>query len=111
MRTAFVAVGIAAIVAVVPASLAHGAPTLVRGKTASNGLRLDAGEQAGISVAVPVGRVWVDAKSLAGEPSYVRRTKGKEGVTIVEVSTTPFLPELPGAGGTIGRAAELPASW
>jgi hypothetical protein len=47
---------------------------------------------------------------LDGEPNYVRRTTVPPGMTIVEVSTTPFMPVLASNEGTIGRP-DQPASW
>ena len=68
----------------------------------------------GVSVAVPIGRVRVGPGSADGAPVYVRRTKVSGGMTIVEVSTTPFMPVLPsnapGVGQSIGRS-DQPASW
>ena len=66
---------------------------------------------AGISLVVPTGRILVDPGTLNGEPIYVRKTKAKEGMAIVEVSTTPFEPIL--ASGTVPPALrpDQPASW
>jgi hypothetical protein len=102
------AIGLAAVVGVVPASSAQ------QGKSA--GTPTEAGRKTvhGISVAAPVGRVRVGPESMEGEPVYVRRTTVREGMTIVEVSTTPFMPVLPsperGAAPPIVRP-DQPASW
>jgi hypothetical protein len=77
----------------------------------SDGLSVDAAPQMGVFVAQPVGRVWIDPESVDGMPSYVRRTKGKGGMSIVEVSATPFMDEVPGVGGVKARPEELPAPW
>ena len=124
MRTAlcswigYSAIGLAVVVAVVPASLARDSLVLDQGKSAaktheelSDGLRLEMPEHRGVFVAVPTGRVWVGPELVDGQPSYVRRTKVREGMTVVEVSTTPFMDEPPGFEGSIGRPEELPTSW
>jgi hypothetical protein len=126
MRTALcMAIGLAVVVRVVPASFAQAPRVLGHGKLAgtgtkaeqqqthdelSRGLRLEARDHTGISLAVPIGRVWVGPEVVDGEPSYVRRTKASEGMTIVEVSTTPFMPESPGVAQLIVRP-DQPASW
>ena len=93
MRTALcIAIGLAVPVNVVPASLAHGKPAgtgiEAKERQAHQGLR----SNMGISIVEPIGRVLVGPESVGGEPVYVRRTTVREGVTIVEVSTTPFIP-------------------
>jgi hypothetical protein len=127
MRKALcLAIGLAAIVGGVPPSFAQdsqvlgessgtasGAKDRQANDELSHGLRLEARGHSGISLAVPVGRVWVRPEALDGEPIYVRRTT--EATTIVEVSTTPFTPVLAsngagGAGGYIVRP-DQPASW
>ena len=127
MRTLWIghmAIGLAAVVGVVPASLAQDSQVLDRGKLAgtgveakepqtrdelSGGLRSEAGETGVVFVAAPIGKVWVGPESLDGEPSYVRRTTDK-GITIVEVSTTPFMPVVPGFEALITRS-DQPAPW
>jgi hypothetical protein len=126
MRTGYLAIGLAVVVGVVPASFAQDSRVLDPGKSAgtgidaeerqthdemSDGLRSETREHRGVFVAVPIGRVWVAPEFLGGEPSYVRRTTLRAGMTIVEVSTTPFMPEPPGVGKLIGRPDEQPASW
>ena len=65
-----------------------------------------------VSVAVPIGKVSARPGPIDGEPIYVRRTKAREGMTIVEVSTTPFMPVL---ASNQPRPAvqrpDQPASW
>ena len=119
----YMAIGLAVVVSVVPASFAQAPRVLGHGKSAgtgiaakerqthdemSDGLRSEAREHTGVSVAVPMGRVWVDPEFLDGEPVYVRRIT--ESMAIVEVSTTPFMPVL-GSNEGIGRPEEQPASW
>ena len=126
MRTfsiGYMAIGFAVVVGVFPAAFAQDPRVLGHGKSAgtgieaeerqthdemSDGLRSEAREHTGVFVDVPIGRVWVDSEFLDGEPVYVRRIT--EGVAIVEVSTTPFMPVL-GSNEGIGRPAEQPASW
>jgi hypothetical protein len=121
MRTAlWMAIGLAVVVSGVPASFAQDSRVPDHGKPA--GTRIQAkerqapqrpGSNTGVSLAVPIGRVWVGPESVDGEPSYVRRTKASEGMTIVEVSTTPFMPALRSGEvppGVIARP-DQPASW
>lgn len=127
MRTlwiGYMAFGLAVVVAVVPASFAQDPQVLDHGKLAgtgveaeerhthdemSAGLRSEARQHTGVFVAVPIGKVWVGPESLDGEPSYVRRTTDK-GITIVEVSTTPFMEVASGVDQLIGRP-DQPAGW
>jgi hypothetical protein len=114
----YLAIGFAVVVGGVPASFAHDSRVLDRCKSA--GVEIAAEEQrehqgpggnAGVVVAVPIGRVCVGPEVVDGEPSYVRRTTSKEGMAIVEVSTTPFMPLLAsGAGESIVRT-DQPAGW
>lgn len=122
MRTACcIVIGLAAVVGGVPAAFAQDSRVLGDGKSAGTGIEAEERQtsqrprsNAGVSVAVPTGRVRVGPQFVDGEPVYVRRTTGREGMTIVEVSTTPFMPVLrsnpPGAGQSIGRS-DQPASW
>ena len=118
MRTGYMAIGLAAVVGVVPASFAQDSRVLDHCKSA--GTRIEAEEpqthqslesNTGVFVAVPIGRVCVGPDFVDGEPSYVRRTTAKEGMTIVEVSTTPFMPEPPGGVGELIGRPDQPASW
>ena len=69
-----------------------------------------------VTVAAPTGKVSV-GHDLKGAPVYVRRTTGTEGVTIVEVSTTPFVPVVqsvaapPAVTAPMGTPTSQPASW
>ena len=102
--TGFIAISLAAFVAVVPASLAQDV-----GKPAGTG----------VSVAIPTGKVAVSPQSVDGAPVYVRRTSPIGGMTIVEVSPTPFMPavdskEDPSAGAQLtlnARPEAQPAGW
>ena len=123
------AIGFAAIVAVVPAALAQASGIPGPGKPAGTG----SGTR--VSAAVPIGRVSVGPEFANGEPIYVRRTTVRAGMTIVEVSTMPFPPvspsnekppvvrsngkaaalrsngEPPGAEQLTGRPDDQPAGW
>ena len=114
------AFGLAVVVGGVPASFAQDSRVLDHGKPAGTGIEAEKrqthprpGSNRGISLAVPIGRATVGPESLDGEPVYVRRMTVREGMTIVEVSTTPFVPVLAsneGPPGVIGRP-DQPAGW
>ena len=122
MRIAFcLAIGVAFAVGV-PASSAQDSRAVDPGQPAGTGTkakarqaheRLDSSK--GISLAVPTGRISVGLQSEDGEPVYVRRSTVRDGITIVEVSTTPFMPVLAsnqGPGGTpLTVRADEPAGW
>jgi hypothetical protein len=114
MRTAYMAIGLAAIIGVVPASFAQ-APR-VAGQSKSAGTATESpGSGTGVSIDAPIGKVWVGPEFLDGEPVYARGTTGTGGMKIVEVSTTPFMPvlganQVPGVGGSVGRS-DQPAPW
>ena len=121
MRTALcLAIGIAVVVGGVPASFAQDSRVSDPGKPAGTGVEAKKRQthqglksNSGISLAVPIGRVSVGHESLDGEPIYVRRSTVREGMTIVEVSTTPFMPVLAsneGVGQLIART-DQPAGW
>ena len=117
MRTALcMAFGLGAVVAVSP--LRSLDCEFDHGKSAGTGVEAEErqtherpGSTTGISLEVPIGRVSV-GPALGGEPVYVRRTTVKEGMTIVEVSTTPFMPVLASNEGppVVGRS-DQPAGW
>ena len=142
MRTGYMAIGLAAVVSVVPASFAQAPRVVDHGKSAGTGIEAEArqthqrpGSDTGVSVAVPISRVRVGPEFVEGEPIYVRRTTVRAGMTIVEVSTTPFMPVLPsnekppvlrsnggpavlssngeppGVEQLTGRPDELPTGW
>lgn len=110
MRTAFcIAIGFAALVSAVPPSFAQS------GETRAEAEERRTHSKAGISLAVPIGKVSVGPKSLDGEPVYVRRTTVGAGMTVVEVSTTPFMPVLASNEGSPGvqsiPRSDQPAGW
>ena len=103
------AIGLAALVSAVPPSFAQS------GGTGAEAEGRQSQSKAGISLAIPIGKVSVGPKSLDGEPVYVRRTTAREGMTVVEVSTTPFMPilasnETPAGVQSIARP-DQPAGW
>ena len=120
MRTGYLAIGLAAVVGVAPASFAQGSRALDRCKAAGTGIEAaerqtheSPASNRGVFVAVPMGRVCVGPEVVDGEPSDVRRITAREGMAIVEVSTTPFMPDLPSSEappGVIGRP-DQPAGW
>jgi hypothetical protein len=121
MRTALcTAIGLAVLVGVVPASFAQDSRAVDPGKPAGTGTEAK-GRQTyqklgrGISLAVPVGRVSVGPEVADGVPIYVRRMTVRDGMTIVEVSTTPFMPVLAsneGPGGSpLTVRPDQPAGW
>ena len=120
MRTRYIVIGLAAVVGVVPASSAQDSRVLDHGKSAGTGIEGEErqahqtfGGNTGVSLAVPIGRVSVGPDLVGGdEPIYVRRTTVSGGITIVEVSTTPFTPVLRSneVAGLIGRP-DQPAGW
>lgn len=75
----------------------------------------EAAEPAGMYVAVPIGRVKVGPEFMDGEPVYVRRTRNSAGMTIVEGSTTPFMPDLGWEASadyaSINNPSMYPAPW
>lgn len=67
----------------------------------------------GVAVAVPIGSVTIGPEFVGGERSFVRRVTMKAGVTVVELSATPFLDAGQAADGS-GMTANpdaLPAPW
>ena len=121
MRTAlYMAIGLALVVSGVPAAFAQDSRALDHGKSAGTGINSDKRQtrqgiasNRSISLAVPIGRVSVDSKVMDGEPIYVRRMTVREGMTIVEVSTTPFMPVLTANEEPRGVHVrpDQPASW
>ena len=101
MRTlsiGYLAIGLAFGVAVVPAASAQE-------------LRLP-GDGKPVGTSVPVGKVRAGPEIVEGEPIYVRRTTVRPGITVVEVSTTPFAPVLPAKeqAAAVVRS-DQPAGW
>ena len=118
MPTRYMAIGLAAVVGVVPASFAQAPRVADHGTSAGTAFEAverqapqTAADNSGISVDVPIGKVWVGPEFLEGEHIYVRRETARGGIAIVEVSTTPFMAEGPaGAGNLLGRP-DQPAPW
>ena len=113
----YLAIGLSLAVGAVPASLAQDSRALDRCKPAGTGSAAEERQthqsdgNAVVLVDLPLGKVCVGPELLDGEHSYVRRTKAKEGMAIVEVSTTPFMPVEPlGALALVGRT-DQPAPW
>jgi hypothetical protein len=101
MRTlwiGYMAIGLAVVAGVVPAASAQEPRVQSDGKSAGT--------------SVPIGRVGVGPEFVDGEPIYVRRTTVRPGMTIVEVSTTPFMSVLPSKeqAAAVVRP-DQPASW
>jgi hypothetical protein len=119
MRTRYIAIGLAAVVGVVPASFAQDSRVPDHGKSAGTGIGAEErqthqrfGNNTGISLAVPIGRVSVGPDLVGGdEPIYVRRTTVSGGITIVEVSTTPFVAGLSSNKESPGVRPDQPAGW
>ena len=110
MRTALcMAIGLAAVVGAVPASFAKDSRVADHGKPAGRPGSLDG--KAGISLAVPIGRISVDPGAAGGQPVYVRRQTVRDGMTVVEVSTTPFAPVLASTGAIPSVRPDQPAGW
>ena len=67
----------------------------------------------GVALAVPIGSVTIGPEFVGGERSFVRRVTMKAGVTVVELSATPFLDEGQAADGSgmTANPAALPAPW
>jgi hypothetical protein len=115
----YMAIGLAVVVGHVPASLARDSQLVNHGKPAGTGVEADERQadqgpasSTGISLAVPIGRVSVAPEFVDGEAGYVRRMTVREGMTIVEVSTTPFMPVLGSNEGPRGVSRpDQPASW
>jgi hypothetical protein len=114
------AIALAVVVSVAPAAFAQDSRNLDHCKSAGTETKADerqaqeeSGSNTGIVVAVPIGRVCVGPDVVDGEPSYVRRTTDGKGITIVEVSTTPFMPVLASNEGTAGGVirTDQPAGW
>ena len=92
------AIGLAAVAAVVPAASAQEPRVPGDGKSAGT--------------SVPIGKIRAGPEFVESEPIYVRRTTVRPGMTIVEVSTTPFMPVLASKeqAAAVVRP-DQPASW
>ena len=110
------AIGFAIVVGVVPASHARESQVADQGRpagTAIDGRQTREGleRNSGISLAVPTGKISVDTGSAGGEPVYVRRSTVRDRMTIVEVSTTPFMPVLASNEAIPVLRPDQPAPW
>ena len=117
MRPERMAIGLVLVAAVVPASFAQAPQVVGHGKSAGTAIEAEErqahqrpGSDTGISIAVPIGRLSVGPEFKEGEPIYVRRTTVRAGMTIVEVSTTPFEPVLASNEQQVART-DQPAGW
>ena len=107
MSTGHIAIGLAVVVTMVPAAFAQSAGTRTKEERQPQ-------NETGITLAVPIGKAWVDPQTVTGEAVYVRRTTVGKGMTVVEVSTTPFMPVLASNDGPQIQATvrpDQPASW
>lgn len=117
MRTALcMAFGLAAVVGVVPAALAQDSGKSAGTEAEAKGRQAPQKLGRGISLAVPTGRISVDPQTVAGEPIFVRRATVRDGMTIVEISTAPFMPVSLSKeeAGELARSivrSDQPASW
>jgi hypothetical protein len=115
----YMGIGLVAVVAVVSAAFAQAPRVAGHGKPA--GTAIEAGKRqpqqrrgsgTRATVALPTGNVGVGPEFVDGEPIYVRRTTVRPGMTIVEVSTTPFMPVLSSNEARPGAPRpDQPASW
>ncbi len=120
------AIGIAGVVSVAPASFAQDPQVRVYGTSAgpeneaeeqqtnedmSDGPQSKTWEHMGAFVAEPIGRFRVGPEFVEGETIYILRTPVSQGVTTVEISTTPFLSEFTGVSEFSGNPDEQPAGW
>jgi hypothetical protein len=97
----YVAIGLAVVVSDVPASFAQdsrGLDHCTSERTAAESEERQTQQtpesNTAVSVEVPIGKVCVGPEFVGDEPVYVRRTGAGNGITVVEVSTTPFMPVL-----------------
>ena len=116
----YLAIGLAVVAGAVPAPIAQDSRGLGQCKSAGTGIEAEERQTAqrpqnyrGVFVDAPIGTVCVGPEVVDGGPSYVRRTIGKEGMAIVEVSATPFMPVLLSSEGHAAVIArpDQPASW
>jgi hypothetical protein len=113
----YMAIGLAVVVSGVPTSSAQDPRVLEQCKSARTGIEGEErqtpqrpGSNTGVFLEVPIGRVCVGPESVEGEPIYVRRTT-VSGMTIVEVSTTPFVAVLSSNKEPPGVRPDQPAGW
>ena len=114
MRTAFrMAAGLTAVLGVAPAAFAQDGKSAGAGTEAEERQGQKLGSNTSISLAVPTGRISVDRGAAGGAPVYTRRTTVGPGITVVEVSTTPFEPVLTAKGEVHAAVVrpDQPAGW
>ena len=112
------AIGLAVLGGAVPPSIARDSRVLDHCMSAGAGIEAKErqtqqrlGGTRGVAVAEPIGRVCVGPDVVDGGPAYVRRTTAKEGMSIVEVSATPFAPVLPQEVAALIVRPDQPAGW
>ena len=113
-----IAIGLAVAISGVPAALAQNSRALEHCKAAGTGTEAEERQtqqrpmgNTGVFVDVPIGKVCVGPELLDDEPVYVRRTTVGTGITIVEVSTTPFMAVLSSSKKPPGVRPDQPAGW
>jgi hypothetical protein len=127
MRTTLcVVIGFTFVVGLVPAAFAQDSRVSDQGNSAGSvveaderqprydsldGLRVESQEYAGVFVETPIGKVSVGPEFVDGAPVYVRRITATAGVTVVEISTLPFMLDLPSNELSAGVRPDQPASW
>jgi hypothetical protein len=116
----YVAIGLAVVVSEVPASFAQDSRGLDHCKSEATTVEPEERQtqtpagNAAVSVEVPIGRVCVGPEFVGDGPVYVRRTSAGNGMTVVEVSTTPFMPgmgERPPGIYKLNVKPDQPAGW
>jgi len=123
----YVAIGLAVVVSDVPASFAQdsrgldhcaseGPAPIEAQERQTQPTQQTPGSNSGVSVEIPIGRVCVGPEFAGDEAVYVRRTSAGNGMTIVEVSTTPFMPvlgayEKPRGIYKLNVRPDQPAGW
>ena len=90
----YVAIGLAVAVGNVPDSRAQDVRGLDRCTSEVTAVQAKGpqapGSNRAVSVEIPIGSVCVGPEFVGDEPVYVRRTSAGNGMTVVEVSATPF---------------------
>jgi len=119
----YIPIGLAVAVSGVPAALTQDSRVLEHCKSAGTGTEAEKrqtqqtpGSNTAVSVEVPIGKVCVGPELLDDEPIYVRRTTVGNGITVVEVSATPFMPvlganEIPPGVYKLKVRPDQPAGW
>ncbi|MGX7951058.1 hypothetical protein ACWPM1_00690 [Tsuneonella sp. HG249] len=92
-------------------SASTGAQADARQPKSVDGLTLESQGYAGVFIEAPIGKVSVGPEFVDGAPVYVRRTTATSGITVMEISTSPFLFDLPSEGHSQTVRSDQPASW